>query len=369
MLERRRRNPFGAAGRAALWVIIGTGLGLSIVLVTPHNLGLGGTYPIVQLESLRLGWIMALLLLIGMAAVLARHSDHGRGVRKRVLQVMVLLLIGAVLTESILFARAGGFLPARQAAVHAPGRDLTVLSFNARQSEADEIVEAAVAVQADVLLLVEVDAEIAAQIAESLHRRGLPNQLFTDSDKAVDPDATAIVTADRVGRYRQVAGPELAFGSVSVAPVDASRALIGTSSFTPPRLSAVHPPPPLPGRYSPNAWWRQLRLSVETCRPGESTIVGGDFNASTTHIGHLMDEGCVDAGEHLGRGAVGTWPRSLPAPLGASIDHQIADAQRWEPVGIQYLDIGESDHRALAVSYRGIALKPRSGAPSGASAG
>lgn len=355
MPKRRRRSLIGAGGRAALWLVVATGLAMAFVLVAPHNLGLWDKYPIVQLEALQLGWIIALFLLICMVAVALWHSRHQKDALRRTLQVVAFLMIAVALTEFVLFTRAGGAMPAHLATVPAEEKDITVLSFNAFNSDADEIVEAAEATEANVLLLVEVEPKVAAQVAELWRMQGTSNQLFSGSDTHdVDTDGTAIITSDQLGRYRQVPGPALTLGSVSVAPVGESAIRSGDSAFTPPRLSVVHPPPPVPDKYSSTTWRRQLDLAVQTCRPGEGTIVGGDFNASTAHVSLLADQSCHDAGKYLGRGAVGTWPTSVPAPLGASIDHQIIDTRHWEPVGIRFVDIGESDHRALAVSYRNV---------------
>ena len=76
MPKRRRRSLIGAGGRAALWLVVATALAMASVLVAPHNLGLWDKYPIVQLEALQLGWIIALFLLICMVAVALWHSRH-----------------------------------------------------------------------------------------------------------------------------------------------------------------------------------------------------------------------------------------------------------------------------------------------------
>ncbi|WP_373994760.1 endonuclease/exonuclease/phosphatase family protein [Kocuria rosea] len=147
--------------------------------------------------------------------------------------------------------------------------------------------------------------------------------------------------------------PALAFGSVTVAPRTRAETVTGSVRAASPTLSAVHPPAPFPGKTPAAVWRQQLQAAVGPCRD-DGAIVGGDFNASPRQVTQTMGTECIHAGTHLGRESVGTWPAAIPAPLGASIDHQITNGGNWEPVGIAFMDVGQSDHRAVAVNYRAV---------------
>lgn len=325
----------------------GAVIGLAMTLILPGNLGLWDLYPVVQMDALPGPWIMALMVctfLTGIG-VSRRHSASGRN--QTVWRLALALLLGAVLVEVTLFIRAGGILPAGLATVTSDHGDLTILSFNARGTSASDIIGAVFETEADAVLLVETNSVVAAEIVSQLGRSGLDYQLFIGSGTAPgSKEQVAIIVADSLGTYHQVPAPALAFGGLTIVAEDSGGPMSGV-----PMLTAVHPPAPLPGGVDSTGWKQQLQTAVDAC-VSESAIVGGDFNASSAHIAHLMSPMCFDAGSHLGRGLIGTWPAFVPAPLGASIDHQLANGNHWKPVGIRFLNVGRSDHRGVAVSYR-----------------
>lgn len=327
----------------------------AVVLVAPTNFGLWAAYPLVQLEAIPLVWIVALLLSASLTVTLLCHTAHKKGKRRRALQILALVLVAAIFVEVTAFALAGGFMSARRATVESGSGNLTVLSFNARDTEAAEISRAAIEFEADALLLVEIRAEEATEVAQLLDEHGLDNQVFKGSGSAArGVDGTAVITSRSMGPYRRIPSASLVFGSVSAEPAGPQDSSMGTLSAAAPRLSAVHPPPPVPGKFYPAIWKKQLQAAVQACLQESGSIIGGDFNAVAVHIDRSTDEDCLDAAAHLDRDAVGTWPAMVPAPLGASIDHQLTDRRAWEPTGIRFLDLGRSDHRALVVTYRAV---------------
>jgi endonuclease/exonuclease/phosphatase (EEP) superfamily protein YafD len=355
---RPRRLPMSrSVVRSALTCLLLFTLGFvaatAVVLVVPTNFGLWALYPFVQLTALPLIWIVALLLSAGLAFLLCRYTSQRGGTRRRAPRILALVLVGSFLIEMAMFARAGGFLSAHRATVEGDPSDLTVLSFNARDTDPSEISRAAIAGEADALLLVEITLDVAADVSHQLHRQGVDNQLFTGTGtSARGVDGTAVIAAQRLGQYREVPSAPLVFGSVSAAPIEPQDIGGQTPPLTAPRLSAVHPPPPVPGKFPSAIWKQQVYTAVRICSRERGSIVGGDFNAATAHIALSTDESCLDASAYLGRGAVGTWPATVPSPFGASIDHQLTDRRAWEPTGIRFMKIGESDHRALLVTYR-----------------
>ncbi|MGQ1837346.1 endonuclease/exonuclease/phosphatase family protein [Kocuria turfanensis] len=318
----------------------------------PNNLGLWHIYPVVQLNAAPLLWIIVLLLFLALSGAVLLRDTAGSDRRRTALVTIGLLLTCAFLIETSQFARAGGFRPAASAGVTGDSGDLTVLSFNARATDAVDIVHAAMVTRADALLLVEITAEDAEEVGRQLHREKGGNQVFTGSGGAPGRgDEVAIITTDRSGEYEQVTGPDLSFGGLTVARADKPSGVTRANTGITPRFTAVHAPSPVPWEVPSGSWREQLQTAVDACRE-DGAIVGGDFNAVSSQIARVMGGACANAAAYLGRGAVGTWPVGLPAPFGAAIDHQLVDRTHWTPVGVQYLHVGGSDHRAVSVSYR-----------------
>lgn len=283
-----------------------------------------------------------------------RRTSSSPGPRRTAQRTVFVLLVSVLVIEVTEFVRTGGALPVDLVTVPSGHADLTILSFNARGTDASNIVGAAVEAEADAVMLIETNGAVAGEIVDQLRRHGRRTQLFTASGTALDGEnEVAIIVDDRLGAYHEVPGPALAYGSLTIVPGDRAGLAAQATATGGPALSAVHPAAPIPGDVPSTIWKQQLQAAVDACSR-ESAIVGGDFNATSAQISHVIGDGCLDAGSHLGRGAVGTWPAAVPAPLGASIDHQLADGNHWEPVGIRVLEIGRSDHRGIAVSYRAV---------------
>ena len=120
-----------------------------------------------------------------------------------------------------------------------------------------------------------------------------------------------------------------------------------------PIIVAAHAVAP---RQSAMADWRHdLQWLADQCASA-NVIMAGDFNATVEHMARLGTDGgtlgrCHDAASVTGNGAVGTWPTSVPALLGAPIDHVMATSA-WRATGsvvLTALDGSGSDHRPLIV--------------------
>jgi endonuclease/exonuclease/phosphatase (EEP) superfamily protein YafD len=103
--------------------------------------------------------------------------------------------------------------------------------------------------------------------------------------------------------------------------------------------------------------WRSDLDWLSTACDGKNVIMAGDFNSTIDHLaGFAREPGttigrCADAGIQSGNGAVGTWPSSVPALIGAPIDHVMATSN-WSVAGmrvVQNLDGMGSDHRPIVV--------------------
>lgn len=348
------RFPSRCLIRVLVLLCMGSILGMALVMAVPQNLGLWHVYPLVQLDALPLMWMLVLVSGIAVGGVMLHSTPTSCASTRTALKVLIILFVCAVLFEGTQFLRAGGLLPVGPATVTTETGNLTVLSFNARDTEARDIALAAADTSADAVLLVETTSDVAAGVVQRFQRQGVQSQAFMGSGTALQGEQqVAIIVTERLGSYDEVPSPALSFGAVTVAPRTNAAPAPESGEPRNPILSAVHPPAPFPGKVLASVWRQQLQAAVAPCRQ-EAAIVGGDFNASSRQVAHVMGSECLHAGTQLDREAVGTWPTFIPAPLGASIDHQIAHGGYWEPVGIEFMEIGRSDHRALAVTYRAL---------------
>jgi len=106
-----------------------------------------------------------------------------------------------------------------------------------------------------------------------------------------------------------------------------------------------------------------LHWLAQRCGAGDDVILAGDFNSTLDHYSGLGtptstgdgDLGaCHDGARAEGSAAVGTWPTSLPAQLGAPIDHVMA-SEGWTFVGFRVIgseDGAGSDHRPILAQLR-----------------
>ncbi len=308
---------------------------LGVVLFTvPGHLGLWRIYPFTQLSSMRM--LTALGIGVGALCCLAWAAWRRRGTLVRPSLVTALVSLGCVGLVATLLVRDGAL---RDEASLDDAPDVTVLSFNARDTTASDVAEAVQESFADAVLLVEAPSEVVEEVAEIL---GDDTVAHTNADVATSRfDAVGIVVHRRLGAYEPTEGPDLQLGSL----------VLTGGGHGPETLSVVHPPPPVQ-RWAPAPRWSsQLARAVQWCEDNGG-IVGGDFNAVADHLRRSGLQECESATDALGLSARGTWPVELPSALGAGIDHQLSRPDRWLPTSARILEVGDSDHRAVVVSYR-----------------
>ncbi|MEU4200000.1 endonuclease/exonuclease/phosphatase family protein [Streptomyces sp. NPDC026294] len=116
------------------------------------------------------------------------------------------------------------------------------------------------------------------------------------------------------------------------------------------RFQVAHPMPPLPASL---ATWRtelgRLRDLAAT-RGREPLVIAGDFNSSQDHAAFraVLDTGLHDSAERTGSPRTPTWPARTTPVLGAQIDHVLVSGA-LRPRAARFLDLPDTDHRALAV--------------------
>jgi endonuclease/exonuclease/phosphatase (EEP) superfamily protein YafD len=230
--------------------------------------------------------------------------------------------------------------------------DVTVLSWNTLGDSvpASEIARVALANGADVIALPETTAGTAKAVAAALARHGrrlVPHTIALDH--VARARSTSLLIAADLGRYRIDTG----VGDTRVLP---SVVAVPSGGQRAPSIVAVHAVAPSAGELA--AWRSDLRWVAGRCT-GDNVLLAGDFNATLDHLaglggGRLGTVGtCRDAASDTGNAAVGTWPTSVPALVGAPIDHVMA-TPNWSASGFRVLsgeDGAGSDHRPVLARF------------------
>ncbi|MEP6843098.1 MAG: endonuclease/exonuclease/phosphatase family protein, partial [Pseudolysinimonas sp.] len=303
-----------------------------------------------QVVSLR--GLSALVAGVGVIALLL-IALLSRRMRRFTATIALLLLVFAGVSAAVLATRgatAAGFQTKAAA-------DLTVLSWNTLGDApgAAEIAKLAIAHHADIVALPETSFATADAVKQLMTQAGSPMQeLHVSLDQVAKSHTTSLLISTALGTYKVDAshGSTKTLPSVIAVPVDGDG----------PTIVAAHPVAPIPGEM---ANWREgLDWLAQRCAgKGTDMIMAGDFNSTLDHYSGLTaatatGEGdlgvCHDAARAEGSAAVGTWPTSLPAQLGAPIDHVMA-SNGWTFVGFQVIgteDGAGSDHRPIVAQLR-----------------
>lgn len=331
---------------AAIVVIVAAAL---LIAVWPQLFALERQPVVAHVVSLR--GLAALAAGVGVIALLL-IALISRRVRRLAASVALLLLAFTGVTAAVLATRGAtpaGFQTKADA-------DLTVLSWNTLGDSpgAAEIAKLALAEHADVVALPETSAATADAVAQLMAQAGSPmHELHVSFDQISKSRTTSLLLSAKLGAYRLDTGhgSTATLPSVLAVPVDGDG----------PTIVAVHPVSPVPGEM---ADWRQgLDWLAQRCGAGDDVIMAGDFNSTLDHYAGLGAQtatgdgdlgACHDGARAQGSAAVGTWPTSLPAQLGAPIDHVMA-SQGWTFVGFRVIgneDGAGSDHRPVVAQLR-----------------
>jgi len=331
---------------AAILVIVAAAL---LIAAWPQLLGLERQPVVAQVVSLR--GLAALVAGVGVVAFLL-VALASRRMRRFTAAIALLLLLFAGVSAAVLATRG-----ASPAGFQTKGNaDLTVLSWNTLGDApgAAAIAKLAIAQHADIVTLPETSAATALSVKQLMGQAGKPMQeLHVSFDTVAKAHTTSLLISTALGAYRldDSHGSTKTLPSVVAVPVDGDG----------PTIVAAHPVAPVPGEM---ANWRQgLEWLSQRCETASDTIISGDFNSTLDHYAGLTaktatGEGdlgaCHDGARSEGSAAVGTWPASLPAQLGAPIDHVMA-SQGWTFVGFRVIgseDGAGSDHRPIVAQLR-----------------
>jgi endonuclease/exonuclease/phosphatase (EEP) superfamily protein YafD len=322
---------------AAILVILAIAL---LVVAWPQLFSAQRAAPVAQLVSLRgLAIAVAVAAIVVLLFIIVLSSR----VRRFAASIAVLLIVFALLNTVVLATRGIGS-PGFAAA--APG-SLTVLAWNTLGDApgVDAIAAAAIESGADVVALPETTAATGQAVAHAMGLGGRPMQAFTVAfDQVSKARSTTLLVSEDLGPYVV----DQTEPNSSVLPTVIARPADGQG----PTILSVHLVAPIPGELE--HWSQDLDWIAEACS-NDDTIIAGDFNSTLDHFAGLATAAgatvgnCVDAANTTDNAAVGTWPTTLPALLGAPIDHIMA-TPNWRVTGMRVLesfDTHGSDHRPV----------------------
>lgn len=317
---------------------------LLLVAAWPQLLQLERVFGVAQIVALRAiaAAVAAVLLVVTLLIALTV-----RRARRLFASISVLLLAFVAVSAAVLGIRGLGSAPPAAA-----DGELTVLSWNTLGDEpgAERIAELALEHSADIVVLPETSRPTAEAVAAIMAQQGAPMDARSLwYDEIAKARTTSLLISTELGYYER----DETVGETRTLPSFVMRPQDGEG----PTIVAAHPVAPVPDEMS--AWRQGLSWLADRCAE-DGVILAGDLNSTLDHYTGLAAAGggdlggCVDGAKATGGAAVGTWPTSVPALLGAPIDHVMASAG-WEFTGFEVvteLDDAGSDHRPVVATLR-----------------
>ncbi|MGB4780088.1 endonuclease/exonuclease/phosphatase family protein [Microbacterium sp.] len=253
-------------------------------------------------------------------------------VRRRKAAAIVAMMV--VLLAVPFFLGLGGGTAPDVPAAGSPG-ELRILSWNTDQREVDDDLMVLVEqTQPDIIALPEYFTTTAQGRLEAFAEK---NDL---SIYGWESSSATVLVADRLGTYRPRNDDTPLWAGISLVPDDPD---------SPPLVVAHLQGPMLLGG---NDLWREHIEWVRSRCDAPNVIAVGDFNATVANLGADRLGSCIDVGSTLDQRASGTWPASLPAALGAQIDHVFAGSE-WRASWFGVLEAPRTEW-AEAVDHRPI---------------
>ncbi len=320
------------------------------ILTWPGFFRLERTFPIAQIVSFRGLLAIAFAGIVVLALLLA----IARPLRGFALSVALIAMIAAVANVAIVAGRGIGTdtLPAETET------SIRVMTWNTAGSATapETVAQIAVAMDADIITLPETTIETGEKVALAMRDLGHPMWAhYTDYPSTQwDAGSTTLLISPELGDYAVIESSQDGSSNTSTVP----SAVAMPTSGDGPIVVAAHAVAP---RQSYMQYWRSdLQWLADQCAD-DNVIMAGDFNATIDHMTNLGVDGgtlgrCHDGAVETGNGGVGTWTSSIPALVGAPIDHVMASG-RWTPTGslvLRSLDGAGSDHRPLIVQFEPV---------------
>jgi endonuclease/exonuclease/phosphatase (EEP) superfamily protein YafD len=330
------RNVLGA-------ILVAVAAAILLVAAWPQLFGLQSTPIIAQVVSLRgLDVAIAVVLILGLGVI----AIVWRGARRIFVTLVALLVAFALVSVAILGVRGFG-----GSTVSAPAAgDVTVLSWNTQGAKAGvaRIAQLALDEDADVIALPETTQATGIAVARVMKAAGHPMWVYSAAHGYIyQSHATTLLISTALGRYTV----DTSVGDTSVLSSIIARPDDGKG----PTIVAVHAVAPKQGEM--RNWQADLRFLAKHCAPPD-VIMAGDFNSTLDELNPFSGKSgadfgeCYDAGAAAHAAAVGTWPTTLPAVLGAQIDHVLFTSS-WKVMAmrvVQSEDATGSAHRPVVAT-------------------
>lgn len=311
-----------------------------LVVAWPQVFGLERAPIVAQAVSLRgLASAVALVLAVALTLVALLAAPA----RRFAASIAVVLLAFTAINAAVLSIRGFGDAGFETEGDH----DVTVLAWNTLGDlpSAGVIAELIADTGAEIVVLPETTQQHGLDVQAALAELGLEYQSQTLAyDEVSKARSTTLLVSSVLGAYTIDTSVE----TTSVLPTIVATPVDGTG----PTIIGVHAVAPLPNELA--NWEADLQWLAAACR-APNVIMAGDFNSTLDHYtGLASDPGtaigdCVDAALVTDNAAVGTWPTTIPAILGAPIDRILATGN-WRVSGMRVIESHDrygSDHRPV----------------------
>jgi endonuclease/exonuclease/phosphatase (EEP) superfamily protein YafD len=330
--------------RLLVAILVVVAVAILWIAVWPQTFGLQNQPYIAQAISLRgldVAIAVALLLLFLIGAFIVRPF------RRTFLAVAALLLVFCLISLAILESR--GFSEKATTTTKSTS-DITVLSWNTKGGVpgAYEIAQLALAQHADIVALPETTQLTGDIVSNIMKSHGRPMWVYSAAHGYIyQSHATTLLISSALGKYKV----DTSIGDTSVLASIVARPVSGSG----PTIVAVHAVSPKPDELFN---WRSDLKFLSTLCAGPNLVMAGDFNSTLDELNSLSakpgsDFGqCTDAGHASHSASIGSWPTSLPALLGAQIDHVMYTSE-WRVVAMHVIrteDNAGSDHRPIVAT-------------------
>lgn len=313
--------------RAAGWLVVGLLLGFVALRLVGAEAWSGLVYGVVAFTPLVL---LPAWLALGAAAIVRDRALLAVAAALVVLQLVWLVPDGPWAGDP---AELGEHEQVR----------LVVSNANDNNTTPEQLAEALLAEDPDVLVVLELTPRLAAALQAAGVREQLPSAI---EDPRRGTTGSAI--------YARLPMSARTVLDVGGTPMTSATVTLGQ---TPTRLVAVHTTQPLVDVHALHQQLRGLAALVE--QAPTPLVLAGDFNANSQVAGFrsILEAGSVDAHRATGRGWARSWPDSILAPM-VLLDHVVVTPE----VGVLATaerDGRGSDHRYLVVDL----VAPTSSAP------
>ena len=226
----------------------------------------------------------------------------------------------------------------------AGGGELTVLSLNVQYGLADRqaVVDAVTGQSVDVLVLLEADEALLADLAALGLQAHLPHR--PEPIASGGAAGSAILSAHPLQLEDRIRLPE------SLAQFDQPVAVVEHPDLGAVRVAAIHPVPPIDAVQSWQASLRGLD-AWQAERTDLPLVLAGDFNAGYPHPQfRAIAADLTDTASLAGPLPRPTWPLGARVPAFAAIDHVLV--RDLVPVRWEQVTVPGTDHRGIVTTVQ-----------------